>query len=207
MFSRPQIQTVLAKYLLIVLIAGCAVVHVTASNAFAQAAKPKKTVEQASRAKLAADPAKQPLPAAVIDMLDGIQSAIRSGRIEDLQPAIAWNELPPTFDVANVEDPIAFWRKQSSDGQGREILAILAAIIDAGHTVLPVGRDIENNRLYVWPRYADMALDKLTPEDEVQLYRLIKPADLRTMREKKRWLWYRLAIGADGTWHSFQKAE
>jgi len=27
------------------------------------------------------------------------------------------------------------------------------------------------------------------------------------MREAKRWQWWRLAIGADGTWHAFHKAE
>ena len=32
-------------------------------------------------------------------------------------------------------------------------------------------------------------------------------AMLKIMREKKQWTWYRLAIGADGTWHSFQKTE
>ena len=101
----------------------------------------------------------------------------------------------------------SFWKQQSADGEGRDILAVLAAIIDAGYTSLPTGRDIENNRLYVWPRFAEMALDKLSPEDEVQLYRLVPPAKVKMMREKKTWTWYRLAIGADGTWHSFQKTE
>jgi hypothetical protein len=27
------------------------------------------------------------------------------------------------------------------------------------------------------------------------------------MREKKKWTWWRLTIGADGTWHSFKKAD
>jgi hypothetical protein len=52
-----------------------------------------------------------------------------------------------------------------------------------------------------------MPLDKLTPDQEVRLYRLVKPDEVKAMRQKKKWTWYRLAIGADGTWHSFQKSD
>jgi len=187
----------------IVLMAGFVLVHAASHEGVAQGAKAKKTPEAAS--KTAATP--NALPAAVAEMRDGILAAVKSGRIEDLKAPIAWNELPPAIARDKVADPIAYWKQQSADGEGREILAILANLFDAGHTILPVGKDIENARLYVWPRFAEMALDKLTPEDEVQLYRLITPVMLRAMREKKQWTWYRLAIGADGTWHSFQKAD
>ncbi len=187
---------------LIVLMAGFALVHVVTSEGVAQTSKGKKAPAAATAA-----PSADKLPTAVAEMLDGIQVAIKSGRIEDLRTPIAWNELPPVIARDNVTDPIAYWKQQSADGEGREILAILAAIIDAGHAILPVGRDVENSKLYVWPRFAEQPLDKLTPEDEVQLYRLVPPTMFKVMREKKQWTWYRLAIGADGTWHSFQKAE
>ena len=186
----------------IVLLAGFFLVHASTGECLAQAAKPKRPTAAASKA---VDPAA--LPAQVAEMRDGILAAVRSGRIEDLKVALDWNELPPAIAKDKVGDPIAYWKQQSGDGEGREILAILADILDAGHVVLPVGKDVENAKLYVWPRFAEMALDKLSPADEVQLYRLVPPAVVKAMREKKTWTWYRLAIGADGTWHSFQKAE
>ncbi len=188
---------------LIVLMAGFILVHVGPPEGVAQGTKEKKAATPAAKS----TPAIDALPAPVAEMRDGILAAVKSGRIEDLKAPIAWNELPPVISAEKVADAIAFWKQQSADGEGREILAILADILDAGHATIPVGRDVENSRLYVWPRFAEMALDKLSSEDEVQLYRMISPAMLKVMREKKKWTWYRLAIGADGTWHSFQKAE
>jgi hypothetical protein len=192
----------------IVLIATYALVYAMTGGTVAQTPKTKRAPEPT----VATDKAKpaatnDELPPQVQEMRDGIEAAVKSGRIEDLQTPIAWNELPPTFADGKVSDPIEYWKQQSGDGRGLEILAILGSILAAGHAVLPVGRDVENNRLFVWPRFAEQPLDKLSAEDEVQLYRLITPAQLKTMREKKRWTWYRLAIGADGTWHAFSKSD
>jgi hypothetical protein len=188
---------------MLLLMAACVLVHATTGEGVAQASKASK----AAPLPAAVPAAVEKLPTGVVEMRDGILAAVKSGRIEDLRTPFSWNELPPVIARDKVADPISYWKQQSADGEGREILAILAGIIDAGPAVLPVGKDVENSRLYVWPRFAEQALDKLTPEDEVQLYRLISPAMLKTMREKKQWTWYRLAIGADGTWHSFQKAD
>ncbi len=189
----------------IVLMSGLLLVHATSGEGVGQTVKSKKALEAPAVAKPATKTTE--LPPAVIEMRDGILAAVKSGRIEDLLVPIAWNELPPTFAAEPTPDPIAHWKKLSSDGEGREILAVLAGLFDAGYAVLPVGRDVENSRLYVWPRFAEMALDKLSAEDEVQLYRITTPTLLKAMREKKRWIGWRLTIGADGTWHSFSKAE
>jgi hypothetical protein len=71
--------------------------------------------------------------------------------------------------------------------------------------VLPLGRDLENNKIYVWPYFAEVALDKLTPSQEVELLRLITPAALKDMRSAGKYTHWRVAIGADGTWHSFRR--
>jgi len=71
----------------------------------------------------------------------------------------------------------------------------------------PFGQDLENNIIYVWPYLAEVELDKLTPAQEVDLLRLVGAAEAKAMREKKKWTWWRLTIGADGTWHSFKKAD
>src|SRR5262245_21751826 len=114
------------------------------------------------------------LPPAVEDMREAILSAVRSGRIEDLRHAWELNELKPDLGLAT-SDPIAHWKGISGDGEGREILAVLAQILDAGYVVLPLGADIENNRLYVWPYFAEVPLDRLSPAQEVELLRLVSP--------------------------------
>jgi hypothetical protein len=190
---------------LLLLMASFLLVHAGAGEGVAQTAKAKRKSEPVVAAKTATNA--DQLPAPVAEMRDGILEAVKSGRIEDLRVPIAWNELPPTFGTEKIDDPILYWKKQSADGEGREILAVLADLFAAGHAVVPVGKDVENSRLFVWPRFAELALDKLSPEDEVQLYRLVSPGQLKTMREQKKWTWWRLTIGADGTWHAFQKAE
>lgn len=144
------------------------------------------------------------LPEKVQAMRDAILAAAISGDIEGLRIPLEWNELKPEIDGAQDADPVKIWRDASSDGQGREILAILHSVLDAGYTVLNAGK---SNELYVWPAYAELALDTLSPADEVQLYRLIPAAQVKIMREKGQWSWYRLAIGRDGTWHSFKKSD
>lgn len=148
-----------------------------------------------------------PLPAPVEEMRQAILAAAHSGNIEDLREPLDWNELKPEVAAAAGEDPIAYWKKTSGDGNGREILAVLADILPMRAAELPLGKDLENNIIYVWPYLAEMELDTLTPAQEVDLLRLVGPAEAKAMREKRKWTWWRLTIGADGTWHSFKKAE
>ena len=143
------------------------------------------------------------LPPAVADMRGAILAAVEAGDIAELRGAIELNELKPDFGAPFGDDPIAFLKAQSGDGEGREMLAILGRLLDSGWAALPGGRDIENGRIYVWPYFAEVALDKLTAAEEVALYRLVTPAEAKAMRAAKRWTWWRLSIGADGVWHSF----
>jgi hypothetical protein len=146
------------------------------------------------------------LPPPVIDMREAILAAVRSGRIEDLRPAIQMNELKPDFGAGS-EDPITFLSRTSRDGAGREMLAILANVLDAGHVTLPLGRDIENNRLYVWPYHAELPIAALTPAQHVELLRIAPASEVQAMIDAKRYTWWRLVIGADGTWHAFVRAK
>ena len=200
----PSCAVVSFIRLIIMLMSSILLVHATTD--VSRASGPKSKTGPNTAAVKVETPVNQ-LPAAVAEMRDGILAAVKSGRIEDLQVPIAWNELPPTFAKEATPNPIEFFRKQSGDGEGREILAIIASLLEAGHTTVPTGKDVENNRLFVWPRFAELPLENLRPEDEVELYRLITPDMLKLMRKQKKWTWYRLVIGADGTWHSFSKAE
>lgn len=146
-----------------------------------------------------------PLPGPARDMREAILSAVASGRIEDLRYAWELNELKPDLGADLVGgDPVAHWKQTSGDGEGREILAVLANILEAGCAVVPLGRDLENNRIFVWPRFADLDLAKLAPADEVQLLRLVPPAAAKGMRAAGKYTYWRLGIGADGTWHFFR---
>jgi hypothetical protein len=146
------------------------------------------------------------LPAPVQDLREAILSAVRAGQIQELRYAWDLNELKPDLDVVPAGgDPIAHWKRISGDGEGREVLAALGEILDSGYVVLPLGRDLENNGVYVWPYFAEVALDKLTPAQEVELLRLVSPSALNDMRAAGKYTHWRIAIGADGTWHSFRR--
>jgi hypothetical protein len=143
------------------------------------------------------------LPEPVREMREAILTAVRSGQMEDLRVAVELNEMKPVIADRAVADPIAHWRQASVDGEGREILAILGQLLDAGYTVLPIGKDIENNRVYVWPYFAEMKLDTLTPAQDVELLRLVPGTAFRDMKRAGTYAHYKLGIGADGTWHFF----
>ncbi len=145
------------------------------------------------------------LPGAVLDMRAAILEAVRSGEIEDLRHAYELSELKPDLGAGPVRDPVAYWRQISGDGHGREILAILASILDAGYVTVTRGRDTENARVYVWPYFAEVPIASLTPAQEVELLRLVSPAAVEAMRTAGSYTFWRVAIGADGTWHSFRK--
>lgn len=146
------------------------------------------------------------VPGPAADMREAILSAVGSGRIEDLRHALELNELKPDLGVdLKGGDAIAHWKEISGDGEGREVLAVLAEILEAGCAVVPLGRDLENNRIYVWPYLAETDIAKLTPAQEVQLLRLVPPAAARQMRAAGKYTYWRLGIGADGTWHFFRR--
>jgi hypothetical protein len=202
--------------------------------AWAQAQKSPQKSKADGSARQTARPApkihygSEGLPGAVEDMREAILSAVRSGNIEDLRHAYELNELKPDLgpDVGRgpgrdlgselgsnpgsdrakpIADPVAYWRGISGDGAGREILAILATLLDGGYVSLALGRDLENDRVYVWPYFAEVPLDSLSPAQEVELLRLVSSARAAEMKAAGKYTYWRLAIGADGTWHSFKQ--
>lgn len=180
-----------------------------AMPALAQAGKGKSDSSKKQQARSAADleisygTAK--LPAPVAEMREAILAAVRSGKIEELRHAYELNELKPELSQEPVSDPVAHWKKISGDGEGLEVLAALAEILEAGYVAMPLGRDIENNRIYVWPYFAEVPLQRLTAAQQVELLRLVPPAAAKEMLQTGKYTYWRLAIGADGTWHHFHK--
>lgn len=145
------------------------------------------------------------LPQSVIDMREQILAAVHSGDVDDLKDAIEWNEIPPDFGAGAKDDPIKHWKSFSTDGEGREVLAVIANLLALPPARLAIGKDPENTTVYVWPYLAELPAGTLKPEEEVDLYRIMPPAAAKAAKSAKDWKWWRLAIGADGTWHTFRK--
>lgn len=150
-------------------------------------------------------PLSDPLPPAAEDMRQAILTAVHAGSIDELKVAYDLGELRADIGDGDISDPVTYWKKQSADGAGREILAILSDLLAVGPAQVARGRDPENNAVYVWPYLAELPLDKLTPAQHVDLLRLMPANEAKAMIEKKTWTWWRLTIGADGLWHAFRK--
>ena len=147
------------------------------------------------------------LPQHVADLRDAILTAAHSGDIHELKVPFEMSGAVPDFGFGVASDPMAALKANSHDGEGREILAALIEALELPAATSPFGNDIENNLIYVWPYLAERPLDKLTPAEEVDLYRLVPPEKVAEMHQKGHWTWWRLTIAADGTWLSFKRAE
>jgi hypothetical protein len=147
------------------------------------------------------------LPRAVVELREAMLAAVEAGQIEELRQALDLSEHKPDVGAPPKTDPIAHWKSTSGDTQGRDVLAALSLILDAGYVAVRRGPDIENNQLFVWPYFAEMPLGQLTPRQEVELLRLVPATAAREMRDKGKYTGWRLVIGADGTWHAFRKGE
>jgi hypothetical protein len=139
------------------------------------------------------------LPDPVQRMLTSIIVAAESGNIENMLPVFESNELKPMVAVAYVDDPIAFWRKASADGTGRDVLAAMLNVLASGFVRTGKGPD----EMYVWPYFAEIDLTQLTPAQDVELYRIV-PADKAVpMKKTGKYTSWRLGISGSGVWHYF----
>lgn len=178
-----------------------------AEPALSQGAKPKAGSAKKQPPPPRVEYGTEDLPGPVRELRETMLAAIQSGQIEELRHAYEANDLKPDVGDAAAGDLVAYWKRISGDGEGREILAALSLVMEAGYVVLPLGKDLENNRLYIWPYFAEFPLDKLSGAQEVELLRLVSPAAAKDMKAKGKYTHWRLAIGADGSWHSFRKGE
>jgi hypothetical protein len=141
------------------------------------------------------------LPDPVKRMIEQIAEAAQSGEIENMRPVLESNELKPMAAAADVGDPIAHWKKQSADGSARDVLAAMLDVMSSGF--VRVGK--EQDEMYVWPYFAEADLSKLTPAQEVELYRVVSPALAVPMKQSGKYNYYRLGISPSGVWHYFMQ--
>ncbi len=145
------------------------------------------------------------LPPGVADMRSAIVAAIETGDIAELKGAMDLNELPPEVGSPAGADPIVHLRSLSTDGTGKDVLAALQRLLDGTWAAIPGGRDAENNRIYVWPQFAEVGLETMSETDTAALVALVGAEEAAAMATSRRYRGWRLSIGADGVWHMFTR--
>jgi hypothetical protein len=138
------------------------------------------------------------LPAPVARTRERILAAARSGDLKQLAALV--NEAMPVFSFTDEKDPIAFWKANYPDSDGVEVLSILTMIFELGFVRVDEGTQHE---MYVWPYFVRMSLTALTPQQKVELFRIVTGADYKDMLAFGVYSFYRLGIGPDGSWHFF----
>ncbi len=88
----------------------------------------------------------------------------------------------------------------SGDQNGMEILAIMLDILDSGYAHIAEGTAEE---AYVWPYFVRRDINALTPQEEVELMRIVTAGDYIGMREFGGYNFYRIGISPDGRWRFF----
>jgi hypothetical protein len=139
------------------------------------------------------------LPDPVKRMLTRIAKAAESGDIEAMRTVFESNELKPMIAGSFVDDPIDFWKKQSADGTGRDVLAVMLNVLSSGYVRVSEGKD----EIFIWPYFASVDLKKLTPAQEVELYRIVPPELALAMKHSGIYSYYRLGVSPTGVWQYF----
>jgi len=140
------------------------------------------------------------LPQTVARVRERILAAAKSGELKKLVTVMQTNETMPIFSLGDEKDPAEFWRKTYPDSDGVEVLAILIGILEAPFVHVEKGTPQE---MFLWPYFARMPLKSLTPEQKVELFRIVTGADYKDMLDFGAYSFYRLGLGPDGTWHFF----
>ena len=142
------------------------------------------------------------LPAPVAALRQKIIAAATTGDPEKLRPVIAEGGNPQ-FGPEGSGDPIGYIKLQSGDGEGREMLAILSEVLEAGYVHVDVGTPDE---MYIWPYFARYPIDKLTPPQLVELFKLVYAGDYEDMLPDGVYTYFRVGIAPDGKWKYFTDA-
>jgi hypothetical protein len=140
------------------------------------------------------------LPLPVRRLREQIIDAAITGDIEKLRLIFEANEGPPLISFDEIDDPIDHLKSLAGDPQGREILAILIEVLDAGFVHVDIGTPDE---MYVWPYFARYPLDSLTAPQMVELFKLLTAGDYDDMKIFGTYLFYRAGIAPNGVWKYF----
>lgn len=156
------------------------------------AADARKTPE------IVSDPSR--LPAPVARMRERILAAARSGDLNKVVTVMQSNGTMPIFSSTEARDPALWWKENYPESAGLEALSILIGVLESPFVHVEQGTPQE---MYLWPYFARVPLRSLTPEQRVELFRIVTGADYADMLAAGAYSFYRAGIGPDGTWHFF----
>lgn len=141
------------------------------------------------------------LPEPVRENLADMVQAAQSGNLEAMRPVLESNGLKPMVRNGPSTDPIAYWREQSVDGSGRDILAAILNVFSSGFVKV----ERQDSVMYIWPYFAERDLSKLTPVEQVELFRVVPAKQAARMMEAGKYTGYRAGISDRGILHYFKK--
>lgn len=135
-----------------------------------------------------------------------ILAACRMGNIEALRVPIDRNEVRPLFDKsagrAPGADPVATLKALSFDGDGRETLALLRAVLSQACVRERRGPVV----VYIWPAFAVAPPESPSAEERGVMLTCLRFADLARLGTGRP-PFMRVGIGEDGVWHYFWNAD
>jgi hypothetical protein len=140
------------------------------------------------------------LPPTVARTRERILAAARSGDLQQVLTLMQSNETMPVFSLSDDKNPITYWKANYPDSDGVEILSILVMVLETGFVHVDRGTPQE---MYLWPYFARTPLKALTPAQKVELFKIVTGSDYRDMLDFGAYVFYRVGIGPDGTWHFF----
>lgn len=142
------------------------------------------------------------LPEPVATKRAELIAAAQSGDISKLKAIFDAQSSPVTVSFGDPEDPIAYLKGESKDGEGYEILAILADLLDAPFAA---SEDGEGKVFYVWPYLAQMEGigEVATPADKVVGIQVAGYDTFKTIQEFGVWIWWRVYIDGNGSLSAF----
>ncbi|MEP0943529.1 MAG: cytoplasmic protein [Rhizobiaceae bacterium] len=141
------------------------------------------------------------LPAAVRETHAKLIDAAKSADLEKLRPLIGSGETATSLSIGGLAgDPIIYLKESSGDENGYELLAILLEVLEAGYVHVDAGTESE---MYIWPYFFAWPFEKLTPQMEVELYRILTAGDVQDSVDFGGYIFYRVGIRPDGKWDFF----
>ena len=140
------------------------------------------------------------LPTPVRRLREQIIEAAATGDPERLRPIFDAQDQPPDLGPTDVADPVAWLISLSGDAEGREILAIIIEVFEAGFVHVDVGTPDE---MYLWPYFARYPVDELTPPQLVELFKLVYAGDYEDLIAYGFYTSFRAGISPDGSWRYF----
>lgn len=144
------------------------------------------------------------LPPAVRATREALIAAAKTGELDSLRPLIEKTDPPPSFSDLDGSDPLDILRAESGDEDGREVLAILLDILDAGWVKVDEGTPRER---YVWPYFARYPMEDLDGRQLVELFRIMTAGDFEGMKAAGSYVFFRAEIAPDGRWLAYVSGE